>query len=273
MLKKIMSSCLLVVLLVLAASNTAYASGPSPSYTIDKASQQFLIDNNLNGKSDAEIVEFLKIKADKELANKIQPPPLPMALLYTDVTLGDDIVFYTADTGYSANGKDGTCLVWDNDSDYYTSYRKVESFTMNEPLGFGSAWAYASVGKLFTTSGGGGQSANLRMTGYYDGLLLVAGAANCGVDITLNLYDYTASSGTSYTILSESRSVAGYSQWDTVYFNVQTSVYLQSGHDYCAYLQLATDGQNWVTGGCSSDWGTYDYDPGDAHYLSISIDF
>jgi len=191
-------------------------------------------DTKVSAQDAATALKFRQ-EADLEMKKSERPPIMQTsdvgyvssAAAWDNVVLGTDKTFYTADGGNNDAGHSGLVSGW-WDSHYYLSTRKAEAVTVIGPAGWGSAWAWASVGKFFQTSGGGSRSANIRINGNYSGMLAVVGAANCAFTISLRLYDYTTSSYNYTIIAQDSRGVAGVQNYDGS-FNQNLNVLLQSG--------------------------------------------
>lgn len=251
---------LIVVLIIGASAPVAGATEPSKGVA----------------KENAITAAKLREKAELLMENQITPPGMVETAEagirgWDTVVLGKDKTFYNADAGNCDAGHNWFVTgIWD--SDYYTSSRKAEAATVIGSAGWGSAWAWANIGKFFYVSGDGSRATNLRISGDYEGLLEVLGSANCAVEIEFVLYDYTASSDTRTTILNKSKSLAGLTSYDSS-FSRTLPVVLQSGHYYCAYLQVKTSGGYVGAGECSSDFGTQDWDPGYTRYSYIKVDF
>lgn len=222
-----------------------------------------------------QISQELKQYADAEMAeaeDELMPVrKTPTVMGYTTVTLGNDAYFYTADAGLEDQGSSYYPVgIWEGD--YNTSTRKAESTVVLGPVGYGNAWAVGGVGKLFYVTGEGSQSANIRFTGDYLGLLSAVGGGSASVLLELMLYDYDTESKPRTTVLNRSVSAAGWDQYDSN-FNQTLPVVLQAGHSYCAYIQVQGSCGIVVEAEAGSDFGDEDYDAGHTRYSSIVIDF
>lgn len=221
---------------------------------------------------DIQMAEKMRLIAEEEMNEAINNnKPAEASLSRSTVTLGTDATFYTADWGSTDKGKSQLPVgVWD--SDYYLDIKQDEAVSIIGS-GFGSAWAYAQVGKQFTVSGTGSQSANIRMSGHISGYLFVILAGSTSVKIDLVVLDETTSTKYTTNILNESRGLAGWDDWYQS-FNQGVNVNLQAGHDYTSYLELKVSSGVWTTGAAYSDWGRQDGDSGQwAYYNSIVVDF
>ncbi len=191
---------------------------------------------------------------------------------YDNVTLGTDRTFSSGwDYGLNGAGKSGGPLgCWN--SGYFYSTGRAEAVVFLALPGFGSANAWARIGKCFRISGSGSRSANIRVAGYYDGYVEATGGASCGVTVDVVLLDQTTGASTRTNVLSESQSGIGIKAL-THSYNCNLPVLLQAGHSYAAYAEVRTSGSYFVVGTCSSDFGTQDKDPGYTRISSIMIDF
>jgi hypothetical protein len=137
----------------------------------------------------------------------------------------------------------------------------------------GSAWAYAQVGKQFYVSGSGSQFANIRISGWINGYLLVISAGSTSVTIDFVVWDETTNTKYTTNILNQSRGLVGGDTWNEA-FNKGIGMNLESGRNYTAYLQLRVSSGVWGVGASFSDWGDQDGDSGQyAKYTDITVDF
>ncbi|MBE0481339.1 MAG: hypothetical protein IBX68_10210 [Dehalococcoidia bacterium] len=220
----------------------------------------------------AEKAEEARRNAEAAMQEAIAVPDHSSVRYRTQVHLGTDAIFYTADGGNADAGRWGaTPGAWG--ADYYAGMRRAEAASLVGPGGWGGAWAWANVGKFFTVVGEGSRVADLRVIGDLNGYLSVLVAGSTSVTVKFVLYNYTT--GTSYetVILNQSLGLAGYSHW-THGFNQGIPVLLQAGHDYIAYIQVETASGVYGVGYACSDWGRQDGDYGQyIQYSSISINF
>lgn len=225
-------------------------------------------------KADIAKAEELRLAAQAEMDKAINGSLSSMAIMpaLSTVFLGTNQTFYSADWGNKDKGKSWFPNgIWD--SDYYTGYACQDEAVTTLGPGAGSAWAYAQVGTQFTVSGSGSQVATIRMSGWYDGYLLVALAGSTSVEMNLVIKDLTNSTTYTDPILNESRSLAGEADWNQG-FVVGETVLLQAGHTYLTYLELKTSSAVWSNGLAFSDWGHEDGDSGQyAQYYWFAVEF
>ncbi|MBW6518026.1 MAG: hypothetical protein K0A89_05950 [ANME-2 cluster archaeon] len=193
----------------------------------------------------------------------------------TDVPLGTDTTFTTADWGNNDNGGLGT---GNSDAHFYTSERKAEATSRATP-GYSSEWGWTQIGKEFYVSGTGGQQADIKMPGWIktsSGNIL---AASSEMTVTAILWDGTTGQvkNTQQIYHWSSSAKPWYENKDKSFSSTQ-NVYLESGHYYTMYLQVETSASSLLTGEGWADALT-DRDLPDTQfkgyvkYNSISIDF
>jgi hypothetical protein len=262
----------LIISTVASADDHHITSASNDQIALKKYLKEKGIDIN-----DPDIALKLRLDADlqmeKEISASISTPKSAVATLtWTNVPLGTDTTFYTADYGERASGHSGWVAgIWD--SAYFTGTKKAEAVSYLVGGGWGNCYAWSYVGKDFSTSGGGSRAANIRFTNVeWYGLLMAGGSANCAVRVKVVLKDWTTGAISSATVLDESKGIAGLTYYDG-WTNYALPVVLQSGHLYTAYIRVETSGGIYLAGGISSDFGTQDGDPGYTDYYSITVDF
>ncbi len=189
------------------------------------------------------------------------------------VQLGNDVTFYTSDSGDHGSSRWGVAPTWYG-SQYYLSLNKVEAATLLGPGGYGSASAWGWVGKSFYVSGTGTKPANIIMRGHIYGLTSAFAGGNSNVEINLVVYDTTTGVRYSTTIYQKSEGGVGWTGVDKD-FNNGISVNLQGGHTYMVYIEVITSGAVYGAGEAGSDFGRFDGDylGEGAWFYSITIDF
>ena len=240
--------------------------------------------NNSYSDTDLKEAENIRMQIEKEMESQItasvenainsskNTKTLSGTLATNTVTLGTDKTFYSANTGSSGKSKWGVAPIIYG-SGYTTSSNKATGATVVGPGGYGGGGAWSWVGTSFYVSGTGSRTANIRMSGYIEGLTSAAAGGSSSSKVYLVLKDSTTGTEYSTEIYSES---AGGLGWYEVgeSFNRGLAVNIQGGHNYIAYLKVQTSASVYGAGESGSDFGPQDGDSGGyTKYSSVKIDF